>query len=314
MKTAVVVGVGVGLLVLAAMAGTEDRRWEEGRVMEIEPSEWINKVLAKTSAHEGHPWSMNLNQDGTGLSYGILQWTQRSGNLGKLLQELHRVDAAAFVRIFGAGSVAVAQELLRATGGGVAAVAGANLWSAPWTGRFAEAGRWPAFVDAQYRLAAASEYMQGALAIGEVLGLRTERAISLFFDRCVQQGPQGARGPAERLVEAWRSGQVPRYGDRAGLAQYAWLCASRFRRTTAPASSAFNAAGTIRWVQLAAGAQELDLHIPASGEPALVRRAQAGPTWHAVTGSWDLWDDILKRSADILGDVSLRDVDVGRVG
>lgn len=68
-----------------------------------------------------------------------------------------------------------------------------------------------------------------------------------------------------------------------------------------------NSAETIRWVELASGAPEYDL----SPDGRLVRRAQQGRTWHAVTGSWDLWDDILRRASDILLDRGLRDVGVG---
>ena len=54
------------------------------------------------SATEGKTDSLNLNRDGNGLSYGIIQWTQRSGSLYKLLGSMQATDPAEFARVFGA--------------------------------------------------------------------------------------------------------------------------------------------------------------------------------------------------------------------
>ena len=62
---------------------------------------WIANVIRRTAAREGSYASLNPNSDGAGLSFGILQWTQASGNLGKLLATMYGMDPAAFVRIFG---------------------------------------------------------------------------------------------------------------------------------------------------------------------------------------------------------------------
>ena len=80
---------------------------------------WIANVIRRTAAREGSYASLNLNSDGAGLSFGILQWTQASGNLGKLLATMYGMDPAAFVAIFGS----LWQALLAAT----ADVAGDNI-------------------------------------------------------------------------------------------------------------------------------------------------------------------------------------------
>lgn len=78
-----VVGAGiVGLLALAA-AGTSTtvrstvKKLEEN--VEELITDWIPTLLRKTSEHEGNYWSVQANLDGNGVSYGILQWTQKSG-------------------------------------------------------------------------------------------------------------------------------------------------------------------------------------------------------------------------------------------
>ena len=46
-----------------------------------------DRVLARVSKHEGRHDSLNLNYDGAGLSFGIIQWAQKPGSLGVLLAE-----------------------------------------------------------------------------------------------------------------------------------------------------------------------------------------------------------------------------------
>ncbi len=79
-------------------------------------------MLAAVVRHEAgglNYGAQNRNWDGAGLSYGVLQWTQISGNLGKLLAAMVRADQANFLRIFGEH----ASELLRVTApGGVLAL------------------------------------------------------------------------------------------------------------------------------------------------------------------------------------------------
>ena len=101
----------VGLLVLAAVASPSARRAAEsaGKVakkleekVEELITDWIPTLLRKTSEHEGNYWSVQQNLDGNGVSYGILQWTQKSGSLGRLLREMAATDPVAFGRFFGA--------------------------------------------------------------------------------------------------------------------------------------------------------------------------------------------------------------------
>ncbi|MEQ1502253.1 MAG: hypothetical protein ABMB14_08475 [Myxococcota bacterium] len=233
---------------------------------------WVRRVIAFVSASEGRADSVNRNLDGAGLSYGILQWNQRAGSLGVLLRALYQVDPGAFARIFGPAWFALLSATAR---GGLEPVDSVALWEEPWVSRFVAAGRHPPFVAAQWDLAERGEHFQGALDVARILGVRTERAMALFFDRAVQQGPEAARGMATKL-QVWSYPAV--------LQAYADLAASRFRRTTAPPSAQYSARSPhIVWQQV-------------------------GAEWHAVAGRWDLYLDVVRRTTHILADSSLSDV------
>ncbi len=312
-NTPLLLGAGaLGLLILAAASSPSARRSARQLEERVETliNDWIPTLLRKTSEHEGQFWSVQKNLDGNGVSFGILQWTQKSGSLGKLLREMAAADPIAFGRIFGASWAKLLDVTGRASLEGVDGVA---LWAEPWVSRFAAAGRWAAFQQVQARVAAESEYMAGAIEIARLLGVSSERAMTLYYNRTVQQGATGALGPAKRLV-AW-------YADQPGrrpsvpldvVAQYAWMCASKFRRTSAPERRNYNDDGNIWWSPVATEWSELG---PGNYR---TRRVSVSGVWHAVTGPpskpWSLYDLITKRSSDILTDPTLRDLPVALPG
>lgn len=294
-------GVGGAVLGFLAFSASAPAGQKAGKMI----GDWIGTLLRKTSAHEGTYHSVQRNLDGQGVSYGILQWTQRGGGLSTVLHAMRAAAPAEFDRVFG-GSAAAARMLTAVAAKSLGPVDGANLWDEPWLGRFQAAGQLEVFQRAQRDVASSGDHMRGAIEIARLLGIQTERAMTLYYNRTVHQGSAGALGPAKRLLESYASGQVVRpQSDRQVLAQYAWLCAAKFRRNTKPESEHLNA--TIRWVQLKPGSLEYDLELRPDGSVALTRLPQKGATWHGVTGQWDLWDLIIKRTADILNDPDLRD-------
>lgn len=160
-----------------------------------------------------------------GLSYGIVQFTQDSGMLGRLLEMMHEADADRFFEVFGEHS----DELLVVTntpgpasrrnpprGARIREVDGADLWQEPWVSRFRAAGDVPSFQAAQ-RTLAAEHFLVPMLTFAGWLGLNTDRALSIVFDRAIQQGKGGARrwimgavGPIENVVDAQEV--LSRYG------------------------------------------------------------------------------------------------------
>lgn len=137
-----------------------------------------------------------------GLSFGIIQFTQDSGMLGRLLTMMKQRDATTFSQIFGEH----ADELIRTTtsvgppsrdvAGGrsvrVQPVDGKDLWEEPWVSRFLQAGQHRPFQAAQNQLASEG-YLDTMLLFARWLGLDTDRALTMVVDRAVQMGVNGAR-------------------------------------------------------------------------------------------------------------------------
>ncbi|XXF81323.1 hypothetical protein P2318_16650 [Myxococcaceae bacterium GXIMD 01537] len=126
-----------------------------------------------------------------GLSWGLVQFTQRGGALGRVLTACQRRDPAEFTRVFGADGT----ELLRVTTANtpearVAPVAGRNLWEEPWLTRFRQAGAVGRFQAAQNEVAI-TDYLDVNLTLAGWLGFNTDRALAMLYDRCVHMGNGG---------------------------------------------------------------------------------------------------------------------------
>jgi len=155
---------------------------------------------------QNHP---AYNRYHIGLSYGVIQFTQDSGNLGRLLTMMRDRDHTRFDAIFGPD----AEMLIRVTtaaGPGsaksangrsarVQPISGADLWEEPWISRFTQAGQHVPFQAAQNELAA-QLYITPILPFARWLGLTTDRALTIVVDRAVQMGVGGARAWIIRVV------------------------------------------------------------------------------------------------------------------
>src|SRR5690606_35280369 len=128
-----------------------------------------------------------------GLSWGLIQFTQRSGSLGRVLQAIRRREATLadlpaehrFDALFGPG----ADELLRVTTDSdperrVAAVGGARLWEPVWVERFRAAGRVPHVMWSQNEIAL-TDYFDPNIRSAEWLGFDTARSLAMLVDRCI---------------------------------------------------------------------------------------------------------------------------------
>lgn len=237
--------------------------------------EWWEKVIGRVSRHEGGLDAVNLNRDGAGLSFGMLQWAQKPGSLGELLHAMYKAEPQVFMATFGPASA----DLLRITGAGsLAAVDGAVLWAEPWVSRFRAAGREPRLQAVQLRQAKEGPYFQAALASARELGFVTERSVALMMDTAVQQGPGFAKTLAKRVRARYAGQRIP-MGTM--LETFARLAPAHFQRT-APPTEPYPVAH-IAWKQV-------------------------GPsTWHAAAGSFDLYEDVLRRRLSIVHDPQLGD-------
>jgi len=237
---------------------------------------WLARVFHRTSQHEGTYDSLNLNGDGQGLSFGRLQWAQRPGALGKLLSTMFLADPVGFQRFFGTNF----QALLNATSTpGVRPVEGKHLYQEPWITRFKQAGQHPPFQQVQDQFGAQGVYMQYAVQATRILGLPTERTLSMCYDTAVQQGPETSVRIANR-VRTSLNGRTAT--ARQVLELYMATAAAPFRRKeepTKPAKEGFS------W-------------------------RLVGKEWHKFAGSIDLYADIVRRRSAILNDATIADATI----
>lgn len=123
-----------------------------------------------------------------GLAFGLTLFTQESGRLGSVLRLMKQRDAAAFADIFGPQ----AEALLATTNAPTAAerlqpVGGEPLSNPAWIERFKRAAELPACQFAQNEEAIEGQFRPMLQWVHE-LGLTTDRALAMAYDRVVTQG------------------------------------------------------------------------------------------------------------------------------
>jgi hypothetical protein len=172
----------------------------------------LDEVVAAVAAGEGGAFdAMQLNRDGEGLSFGILQWAQKPGSLYALLQASQEACPEKFTRILGGGDPEAAGNLLAGTRGGGKRLA---LWQGEWAQRFWLAGRDPELQRVQRRLARhqivarLEEGYQRYPARFKPRGAIALRALIMMADVGNQAGPGGLKGA---LQFAANQGEEPAF-------------------------------------------------------------------------------------------------------
>lgn len=245
-------------------------------------------IAARVVAYVAHGesagkfWAQNRNTDGQGLSFGLLQWSQRSGSLGQLVRGMFEADPDEFDAVFNVDSQAMIAHL---TSQDEADRMLLPLWQEPWTARFRRAGQVATFQEVQARMALTGASWKGALGIADLFGAHTERALVLFYDRANHHGAAGARKYAERLYDELTAQGDVEIDVPELLAAYARACAAPHRRSTAPAERTTSSGKTWR---------------------------QVGDEWHLFAGNADLYAIIVRRTGEILNDPALRDTEIAR--
>ena len=163
----------------------------------------LARVVAAVSASEGGYTSVNANSDDQGVSWGIIQWSQRSGSLGQVLSACRAANASLFDSIMG-GPTVVTQTTSSSESTRMAAVGGVSLWSEPWVSRFQRLGAQAAFQTVQLQVAAAGDHMRNAQSAFAELGeVRTERMLALVYDTSVNQGSGALKTVLGRFLRSW---------------------------------------------------------------------------------------------------------------
>lgn len=195
----------------------------------------VLRVMSITCQFEGAGRfaAANRNSDRAGLSFGIIQWAQKPGRLGDLLQAFDRTEHELFVNTFAEGKEDLAQAFIsHATGaqGGVDHNGDTtdpqfNLIESPWVDRFRNSALEPRFQRVQVDTAIAAFRSSLEKIRTYAPKLSSERAIAFMLDLANQHGDNGARSifqsvapsPSEpALLLAIEDESVKRIADQYG--------------------------------------------------------------------------------------------------
>lgn len=152
----------------------------------------LQRCLDLTGAFEGHDYTLAVgNFDGAWLTWGIVGFTLKHGELGKILLEAERTCPDA-LRLAFAEHTEEILHIVRAKPKQQQAWADSvtlrgGLLSEPWRTAFRTLGK-SAEVQKIQQEVAASDYYQPALQTARSLGLKSELGIALCFDIHVQNG------------------------------------------------------------------------------------------------------------------------------
>jgi hypothetical protein len=127
-----------------------------------------------------------------GLGFGILLFTQESGQLGGVLQLMHDRDPERFAAIFGNDSDSLLAITNAATPDArLQPVGGESLSGPNWIARFQAAGAYPLFQAAQNEQAIEGIF-RPLLHVAEGFALFTDRLLAMALDVAVGRGVGGA--------------------------------------------------------------------------------------------------------------------------
>ncbi len=198
----------------------------------------LDELIEAVAAGEGNFDSINLDpNDPGGFSFGYIQWAQRPGSLNEILEAFDRANHEKFVRIFGGGDEAVAQDLLDRTRGGGDRI---DLRQEPWISRFREAGRDVEFQRVQRDVARARmiqeldvDWMLQNYPFAED-GQVSHRALAMMADVANQHGNYyDAVAYANRLLAANPGMAEEEYIDAMGdYVEQLFPAGSNFRSAT----------------------------------------------------------------------------------
>lgn len=173
------------------------------------PVSGMHRILTLTAQMEGVGKfsALNLNTDGAGLSFGLIQWAQRPGRLVDILRAFEQAHPDDFVRIFGEGNSDLAHRLLahvKKPSGGVDNKTGKatdgefDLVAKPWPARFQEAALHLPFQRIQVNLAneAFEKSFDKMRQYDTAAVIQSERAVAFMLDVANQFGDGSVTRPS----------------------------------------------------------------------------------------------------------------------
>ncbi len=170
----------------------------------IDPSTWKlltkkpvppvrDRALQLTAAFEGHGFTLAQgNFDGAGITWGVIGFTLKGGELAKIVLEVNAKHPALLQQAFGKKTAELLQ-VMRAPFARQLAFADSLSQGAskarlaePWRSAFRRFGEFPEVQAVQ--LARVDGYLNPAKRDARALGIKTELGLALCFDIHVQNG------------------------------------------------------------------------------------------------------------------------------
>ncbi len=165
-----------------------------------------DRCLGLTSTFEGHGFTLAQgNFDGAGVTWGIIGFTLKGGELAAILRAANSNDAALFQSCFGdcsAALLAICDQPWPAQlewSNSVSSGSSKTTLAEPFKSGFAKLGD-SALGQRLQQEHVDDDYFKPALATAKQYGLRTELGIALCFDLHVQNG--GISSAAGAVVRA----------------------------------------------------------------------------------------------------------------
>jgi hypothetical protein len=156
-----------------------------------------DRALQVTAAFEGHGFTLAQgNYDGAGLTWGIIGFTIKSGEVSKLLLELERRAPAVVEQAFGTKKDELLDIMASSRAKQIAWADALSLGSKkvrlaePWRSAFGTLGETDEAQALQLEVVS-RDYFEPARRTATELGLNTELGVALAFDIHVQNGGIG---------------------------------------------------------------------------------------------------------------------------
>ena len=177
----------------------------------------FQRSLQLTSRFEGHGYTLIVgNFDGAGLTWGIVGFTLRHGEIQVLINEIDARAPELLASAFGQESAAelvtrIRTQKLEAVmrwADSISSGSRGQVVVEPWRTGFATLGAQPLVQELQRRRAR-EKYFDAAVATAARLSLSAERSIALCFDIHVQNGGV-KRADEAAYLKAIQSSRKPR--------------------------------------------------------------------------------------------------------
>jgi hypothetical protein len=177
---------------LTTTGEVDNETW--GKLMQKPIPALEERALQLTAAFEGHGFTLAQgNFDGAGITWGIIGFTLKGGELGRIIQRINTDHPGMLEDVFGDSARKLVQiigsdtQQQMAFANSISLGAQKAVLSEPWLSGFRRLGEEPSVQQLQLAIVD-HDYFQPALTTAQRFNLKTELGVALAFDIHVQNG------------------------------------------------------------------------------------------------------------------------------